>query len=202
MANTDRPNGFRPAKSLLGAPWTALIRKYTAGDRSSDTTLNHGDIYVGDVVKLEASGGTVIPANSTDVILGVVVGVGTSDDITHGDAGMFTASNLERRYLPAATDGVVYVVPAAGVLFEVQSAADLDLAPGETADIGGTADNTLGANEAHGSQSTGKSTEELVSGSTDVVVVENVTSPDNDISLTNARHLVKFLLVADAIEGS
>ena len=35
MANIDRPNGFKPAKSLVGSDWTTLVRPYEAGDRSA-----------------------------------------------------------------------------------------------------------------------------------------------------------------------
>jgi hypothetical protein len=168
MANPDRPSGFRPVKSLTGHPVNMMIRAYQTGDRSSDTTGNHGDIYVGDPVKL--SSGLVLPANSGDTILGVCVGVGTADS-DHGDVGMFNPATLERRYLPLAdTTGYVWVVPAEGVLFEVQTAADLDLVPGSAADF------STDANEAHGSQTTG----------------------DNDVTITNARHLVRFTTTAFA----
>ena len=30
MANTSRIRGFVPAKSLIGAPWQSLVRKYNA----------------------------------------------------------------------------------------------------------------------------------------------------------------------------
>lgn len=191
MANPDRPMGFRPVKSLTGHPINFMIRKYTAGDRSADTTNNHGDIYVGDPVAL--SSGLVVPANSGDTILGVVVGIGVSSGIDMGDAGMFDPSNLEKRYLGLAESGVVYVMPAEGVLFEVQTASDLDLVPGSQADI------TTDANEAHGSQTTGLSSCELTTDSNhDVEVVEDVADSDNDTTIANARHLVQFVTTQHA----
>ena len=184
MANVDRPNGFRPAKTYSGAPWNSLVRRYEAADRSSDTTNNHGDIYVGDPVAL--SSGKVIPANSGATIIGVCVGVG-KDASEHGEVGMFNPDNLEQRYLGHAETGYVWVVPKEHVLFEVQTASDLDLVPGGTADI------TTDATEAHGSRTTGLSSCELTtSANADVTVVENVTTPNNDVTLANARHLVKF----------
>ena len=185
MANVDRPNGFRPSKTLSGAPISGMLRWYQAGDRSADTTNNHGDIYIGDPVKLVS--GLVLPANSGDTILGVAVGIGV-DNVDHGDVGAFDAANLEKRYLGLAESGYVLVAPADDMLFEVQTNADLDLVPGSNADI------STDATEAHGSQTTGMSTAELVTNvNSDCEVVEQVTTPDNDVTLANARHLVQFV---------
>lgn len=184
MANIDRPNGFRFAKSLTGAPVSALARRYQAADRSADTTNNHGDIYLGDVVKL--TGGLVDVANSGDTVLGVVVGIGT-DSTEHGQVNAFNADNLEVRYLAADEAGYVWVIPAEQALFEVQTSADLDLG------IGSQADFTTTAATAHGSRTTSRSNVELATAANnDVKVVEHVTTPNNDVTLTNARHLVRF----------
>lgn len=183
MANVDRPNGFRPAKTLLGADWNALVRKYEAADRSADTTNDHGDIGVGDPVKF--SSGKIVPANSGDVIVGVVVGTGAAP--MFGDAGMFDPTNLMKQHLTHAEDGWVWICPSEGVLFEVQSASDLDYFPGSTADI------TTDANEAHVDRTTSMSTCEITTSSNnDVMVVEVLSTPDNDSTLANARYLVKF----------
>lgn len=194
MANVDRPNGFRFAKSLTGQAPNAMIRYYTAGDRSADTTNNHGDIYLGDPVKLVS--GLVLPANSGDTILGICVGVGKAGAIEHGESGYFNADDLSQNYasLADATGVIVAVMPAEGNLFEVQTAADLDLVQGSLADI------STDATEAHGSRTTSRSSCELVTASNnDVKVVENVTTPDNDITLVNARHLVKFQTTENAL---
>jgi len=182
MANIDRPNGFKPVKSLIGADWTALIRRLPASDRSADTTGNHGDIYVGGPLKY--SSGKVLSANSGDTIIGVCVGVGTVPD--HGDGIPATLSDLSQSYLPHTdTTGYVWFVPKEQMLFEIQTASDLDLAPGSTADI------TVTANTAHGSRTTGFSTCELTTSSNaDVTVFEDDSRSNNDTSLTNARHLV------------
>lgn len=188
MANPDRPNGFRPAKSLTGTPINLMLRRYEAADRSADTTNNHGDIYVGDPVAL--SSGKVVPANSGNTILGVCVGIGV-DASDHGDVGMFDPSNLEKRYLAYNESGYIWVCPAEGVLFEVQTAADLDLVPGSAADI------STDATEAHGSRTTGVSSCELVTSvNADVNVVQDVNNDENDTTLVNARHLVRFALTA------
>jgi len=187
MANVSRSFGFRPVKSLIGAPWTGLVRFYTAADRSADTTNNHGDIYRGDPVKI--SSGLVLAANSNDTILGVAVAVGTTTSTTLGASGYYDPNNLAKSYasLADATGVVVGVVPAEGMLFEVEEASDLNLVQGSSADI------TTDATEAHGSRTTGLSSCKITTASNnDVQVVENVTSPDNDPTITAAKFLVKF----------
>jgi len=193
MANTDRANGFTPSKTLSGAPVTGLIRKITVAARSAGD--NSGDIYIGGVISVSDTGVVVNAVTTSADILGVVVGVGT-DNIEHGETGMFTADSLEQRYLPDASAGVVWYVPATDVLFEVQTGADLDLAPGMGADFGLTTTDYASGTTGHGSQTTSRSLLELSSANAtagDVRVVEDVTTPDNDTSLANARHLVKFM---------
>lgn len=191
MANVDRPNGFGFAKSLIGAPVQGLLRRYTAADRSSDTTGSHGDIYVGDPVALDASGNVVV-ADSGDTVLGVCVGTGTNADIQFGQGGMYNPDTLTQRYLPLATDGQVWVLPAKDMLFEIQSASDLDLV------VGADADHNVTAATAHGSQLTGISNAELVTSvNADVKVVEIKESPDNDPTLANARYFVMFNTIAN-----
>lgn len=190
MPNTSRPNGFRPAKHLLGVPWIGLVRRYTAADRSADTTNNHGDIYVGDPVKITA--GKVLPANSGDVVAGVVVGVGTS--AMFGEAGMFNPDNLMKQYLGHADSGYVWVVPVEGMLFEVQETSDLDLVEGSLADT------NVAAATSHGSRTTGISSAELTTASNnDVRVVELQTAPDNDTTITKGRFIVKFQNILNGI---
>ena len=184
MANTDRPNGFKASKTMNGSPVAHMLRKLTVAARS-DSTNDHGDIYVGDPVKMSI-GGVVTVADSGDVIYGVVAGIGI-DNIDHGDTGMYKADDLETRYLPDATAGFVWVYPKENVLFEIQSASDLDLTVGAEADI----DNA--AATAHGSQTTSQSSCELTTlSNADVTVVELQTAPDNDTALANARYLVSI----------
>lgn len=182
MANTDRPNGFKASKTLNGAPVSGMIRKFTVAARS-DATGNHGDIYIGDPIKV-SSAGVVTVADSGDVIYGVCAGVGI-DNVEHGETGMFNADNLELRYLPNTTAGFIWVYPKENTLFEIQSASDLDLTVNAQADVTNT------AATAHGSQTTSQSNCELTTAANnDVTVVELQTAPDNDTTLANARYLV------------
>ena len=192
MANTDRPNGFRPAKSLLGTDWNALVRYHEAADRTADTTNRHGDIYIGDPVRIVS--GKVQVANFGEKVDGVCVAAGFDNaKVTSGDPGYFNPSALDRRHAPLeSAKYTIGVCPAEGVLFEVQSASDLDLV------IGSKADTTVAANTAHGNTKTGQSSAEITTASWgSVEVVEHVKSPDNDRSLTNARYLVKFITPVD-----
>jgi len=191
MANVSRSMGFRPAKSLTGAPWESMVRFYNAGNRSADTTNNHGDIYVGDPVKL--SSGAVLPANSGDTILGVAVATGTTTS-TFGNTGYYNPNNLGQKYLAYSDTGVVGVVPAEMALFEAEEASDLDLVVGSNADINSA------AATAHGSRTTGWSSVKLTTDSNhDVQVVEMVTSPDNDATITAAKFLVRFAKVQNPL---
>ena len=190
MANPDRPNGLRPVGTLDGSPWNARVRKYPVADRSADTTNNHGDLYVGDPVEL--SSGKVQCADSNDTIAGVVVAVGKEESVNDG-VGPYKASDLTQRYAPHAdaTGWFAYVCPVEGVIFEVQSATDLDYFVGSSADI-----NTA-ANTAHGSRTTGLSNCEITTASNnDVKVVAIPDYPDNDSTLVNARYHVVFIKTA------
>ena len=177
MANPDRPNGFKPVKAMSGAPWNMLVRSVGVTDAA--------DIFVGDALKIAS--GLALKMTTGAACLGVAVGFGRTPSGLMGEPGPWDVTNLENKYYEDAvethTEWVVYYVPAEGVLFEAQTALALDLGIGETADIA----------DGGGSTTNGMSGMELTtSSSADVVVVEHVTAPDNDTSLTNARHLVAF----------
>lgn len=197
MANPNRPRGFRPVKTKSGADYAGRIRAVysLAADRSSDSTNNHGDIYIGDPIQIDTSG-VVTVANSNVAVSGVAVGFGHASTVNFGADGTayspappFDPSNLTKRYLAYNEAGWVYYVPVEDVLFEVQSASDLDLL------VGSLADTNIAAATAHGSRTTGYSNAELTTASdNDVKVVEIVLAPDNDPTLTNTRYLVEFFI--------
>lgn len=76
MASVSRLNGFRPVKTITGAPYNGQANQYFVP--ASDATV----IMVGDLVKLGGAGrdatgiATVTRAAAGDAILGVVVGIG------------------------------------------------------------------------------------------------------------------------------
>ena len=67
MANKDTPNGFRPVKTMSGAPLTSMIRTCGVADGA--------DIFVGDAVNIE-SGLAAVGATCDEGFAGVAVGFG------------------------------------------------------------------------------------------------------------------------------
>ena len=185
MANIDRKGGFRPAKSFLGHEWNGMLRMYPAAD---DRTADVGDLFIGDPVTLVA--GFIQPlAASGDDVLGVVVALGKANSATalntDNVARYYDPDNLSKRHLAADEIGYVGVVPAALFQFSVQS----DVVDG----VQGVAMDITGLGAAHGSLTTGNSfITATTSINADVSVVEFDTRPDNDVSLVDARYLVKF----------
>jgi hypothetical protein len=140
MANVDRPNGFRPIKTLSGAPWTGLIR--TAG------VADGADIFIGDPVNLETGLCAPVATNDADIV-GVAVGFGKKNAMSQEFNGPYNADNLGKRYYDDSesthTDWVCYYVPVDDVIFEAQTATALTLVVGGTADISpGTGSTTTG----------------------------------------------------------
>lgn len=124
MANTSRISGFRPVKHLNGSAYNGQMNVYSVP--SSDASA----MYVGDVVKLAASGADVTGskpavalAAAGDAVVGVIVGFSVNrDDINIGG---------QRRAASTARD--VYVCDSPDVIFEVETsngtpaAADINL---------------------------------------------------------------------------
>lgn len=186
MANVDRPNGFRPVKTLSGAPVSGLIRTIGVADGA--------DIFIGDVVNLEA--GLADPGVTNDAaFLGVAVGFGMVD--ADGiPLGPFDPDNLNVRYYDDSanthTDWVCYYIPVIDVLFEVQTDTALTLAVGATADIAGV----------NGSLTTGRSIMEITtSANADVTVIEIPQIVDNDPALVNGRYWVMFTRAEQAFHA-
>ncbi len=172
MANTDRPNGFRPVKTLSGRPVSDTIRYIGVADGE--------DIFIGDMVNLES--GLADPMATNDAaVLGAVVGVGKVD--ADGiPLGPFDPENLNKRFYDDSesthTEWVVYYAPADDCLFAVQTNADLDLVVGDVVDLV----------DGAGNETTGRSIQEVgTSTNADFTVVELPKSPDNDNSLANAE---------------
>jgi len=182
MANPDRPRGFTPVKTLTGAPWTSMIRSIGV----TDTV----DMFIGDMLTL-TSNLAAVSASNDSAFLGVAVGFGKVDAASGEYAGAYNPDNLTTLYYDDSasthTEWRVFYVPAEMCVFEVQSDSDLDLAVGDTCDLGGTTGNTT----------TGRSRQEITTSSnTDFTVVEIPSYPDNDSTLANTRYLVKTITSA------
>lgn len=175
MANVDRPNGFRPVKTLSGAPVSSLIRYIGVADGE--------DIFIGDIINLES--GLADPGATNDAaFLGVAVGFGkvNADGIP---LGAFNPDSLGTRFYDDSasthTDWVVYYVPVEDVIFEAQTATALTLAIGDTCDL----------SDAAGNETTGVSAQELTTNSNaDFTVVEIPKYPDNDHTAVWGRYWV------------
>jgi len=115
MANVDNPRGFKPVKTLSGAPISGKIKSFPVSSSYA------GTLAVGDAVLLNA--GNVQRAVSGSDVLGVVayIGSGTSNT-TFGEAESFDPTDLtDPGILPGSTGGVVGVVLANDVVFEAQT---------------------------------------------------------------------------------
>ena len=138
MANVDRPRGARPIGHLDGSPWNGMTREYNV-DVGNATA-----IFPGDFVIREADGNAAAYTGSGGgSLLGVCVAVVTDP------------TNLERRYLPATTQGTIVVCDAPDVIFEIQE--DDDGTALVAADAGTNCDVLVTA----GSTSTGQSAHEI-----------------------------------------
>lgn len=174
MANTDRPNGFRPVGTLAGAPWNANVFAYNVD--SSNATA----VFKGDAITLEADG-NVTPAAAGGIVLGVCVGVKPNPAV---------AATMHPGYLPASTAGVVYVSVGRDTLYEIQE--DGDSSQLALTSVGANVDHIAGS----GSTTTGISAHELDSstltsaGSAGFRIVGFIDRADNEVGSTGARWLV------------
>lgn len=182
MANVDRPNGFKPVKTLSGAPVSGLIR--TVGCANSD-------IYVGDAIML-SSGLAAASTAHADEIIGVAVGFAKKGSFQKsvGAGGNYDNMNIESSWFDASdvtyTDWVCMYVPAEDVVFEAQ--------------FDGTPTSTLvgqgyGLIYTTGSATTGRSAQEIDGDDQtdmDVKIVEIPDIPGNDPTAAYGRVWVMF----------
>jgi hypothetical protein len=136
MASVSRINGFRPVKTISGAPYTGKANLYFLDSGNSDVVM------VGDAVKLEgnaraASGApTVARCGATDIPVGVVVGIvfsGVANEVTN----VPNVSNLNTPvYRAASTDRYVLVADDPLLVYEVQYAGTSVAAATITANVG------------------------------------------------------------------
>lgn len=135
MASVSRINGFRPVKSITGAPYSGAANLYFVP--ASDSTV----IMVGDAVKLagdarSATGApTVTRCGATDTPVGVVVGILFTGvgDLTN----VPPVDNLNTPvYRRASTDRYLLVADDPNLVYEVQYAGTSVAAATITANVG------------------------------------------------------------------
>lgn len=136
MASVSRINGFRPVKTISGAPYSGKANLYFMASGNSDVVM------VGDAVKLAgdaraASGApTVARCGATDIPVGVVVGIlfsGVGNEVTNVPAVSDLNTPVYRR---ASTDRYVLVADDPLLVYEVQYAGTSVAAATITANVG------------------------------------------------------------------
>lgn len=135
MASVSRINGFRPVKSITGAPYSGAANVYFVPSSNSDV------IMVGDAVKLagDARAATGVPTvarcGATDVAVGIVVGILFTGV---GDAGNIPPVNDLNTpvYRRASTDRYLLVADDPNLIYEVQYAGTSVAAATITANVG------------------------------------------------------------------
>lgn len=185
MANVDRPNGFKPVKTISGASWRGAIRAIGVADGA--------DIFVGDPINLES--GLAAPGATADTdLLGVAVGFGKFIDGL--PQGPFDPANMNATYYDDSasthTEWCCFYVPADDMIFEAQTATALTLVVGSTADLLYTAGNTT----------TGISACEITTSSNaELTVVEIPNLIDNDTTAVWGRYNVMFTRAKQALHA-
>ena len=176
MANADAAFGFKPINRQGGVYNGATQRCYVP------TTASEGPLFIGDVVTLIGSASTdgypsVKEAAATEPAYGVISAFEANPD------------NLTLPYRAASTERYCQVVPCVGNYFIAQFDG-----VSEAADVGLNTTYVVGA----GSTATGLSTTELSATSvgttvaSEIKIIAFVDSPDNDLTLTNAKAIVMF----------
>ena len=123
MASVSRINGFRPVKTITGAPYSGQANVYFVP--ASDSTV----IMVGDAVKLlgDARAATGVPtvtrvSGATDIPVGVVVGIlfsGVGDvanvpPVTDLNTPVYRRASTDRYLLVADDPNLIYETQYAG----------------------------------------------------------------------------------------
>lgn len=136
MASVSRINGFRPVKTLSGAPYSGKANLYFLAAANADVVM------VGDAVKIAgdargASGApTVARCGATDIPVGVVVGIlfsGVGNEVTNVPPVSDLNTPVYRRTL---TDRYVLVADDPLLVYEVQYAGTSVAAATITANVG------------------------------------------------------------------
>ncbi len=185
MANLDAAFGLRPI-GKGGGPYDGQTLECFIATASTTT-----DVFIGDVVKIG-------PASSTLGHPGVIIVTGAKDQ-AFGVVTSFraTPTNLELRHGTKGTERICQVVLADSTTFyEVQADGLM-----EAADVGLNSELVLGA----GSTVTGASGYELDASAVTTSIGDMfqvmgfVDRPDNDLTLTNAKVIVRFNDKADRV---
>ena len=173
MADTDAPFGFRAVGNDGG-----VFNGQT--QRCVFNTAATKDTFIGDPVKMDA----------TDSIAGyAAVQIATAGDLVYGVVTSIEANpdNLSLQYRVSATERFCQVARADNTLFEVQAAGNPGLA-GPNSNIA----MLVTAGSAYSGNSKTEITTVSVNSTQDCQLVYGVDAPDNDLTASNARWVIKF----------
>ena len=172
--NADAPFGFRPVAND-GGVFNGQTRRCAVVATGTTTAL-----FVGDAVKMDTAAAAAGGYQAVDVVTAgdPIYGVITSFEPSTGD--------LSKQYRVASTLRYCQVAIADNQLFEVQASGNPGLA-------------AVGLNAAYskgtGSTVTGMSADEIINATVantgDFQIVQGVDAPDNDLTLSNSRWIVK-----------
>lgn len=138
MANTNAPFGFRPIRYKNGAPYNGAGRLYHVASGNAD------NIFIGDPVKITGTSNTSRVAGFE---AGTLAGIEQADAGDNLPVGIvlaryhYTENNLDQSYLPASTEGILFVADSPDLIFEIQGDATVFAAT----DIGLNADFEAGS---------------------------------------------------------
>lgn len=146
MSSVSRINGFRPVKTVTGAPYNGAANVYFMP--AADATV----VMVGDAVKLlgDARAASGVPtvtrvSGATDIPVGVVVGIlfsGMGNELTNVPPVNDLNTPVYRR---ASTDRYILVADDPQLIYEVQYAGTSVAAATITANVGQNGQFTLTA---------------------------------------------------------
>ena len=195
MANTSRPNGFKPVKHINGSPYNGQCNFYAVATDEGTA------IFVGDLVKINGGAASDLPAISrgaaNNVMVGCVVGVLPAGmDPVQGkmSTGSMTLDYPASGYV-AATPGVVRYVLVCDdpeIIMEAQADDDTStivatqlMANFNVVATAGTT--TTGVSNMQVDSNTGATTNTLP-----LQLVGFPNRVNNEVGSTNQKVLVKF----------
>ena len=178
MANTDRPNGFRPVRYRDGSPYNgACYKAYSPSD----------NLFIGDLVEVDAAA-----QSSNDGVYPTVDRIDAAGDVIAGVVVGFEANPtaLENSHHATSTTIAVYIADVKDLVLEAQSddatmvQTDVGLNVSPTVTAG---DTTTGASNMELDGNTAATTNTLT-----LRIIGMVDRPDNDSSdsVANQRFLV------------
>lgn len=116
MANTNRPFGLKPVRTLHGAPWTGQVRNYYVPSTYATA------LFIGDPVIWTGTSNTAAFMDYGIATLAEVniATVGSGNKITGVVTGIEMITRESTIYRPASVEMIVKVCDAPGVIFQIQ----------------------------------------------------------------------------------